>query len=103
EENWRRQRSRQSRDRHDTQRRGAAGHHRGHRCRSRSAGWVPAEIASFSILFHSASLTGITDRREMRTSGNVLNDGSALISASVTGRSSFLTGATSTTAALPLL
>jgi len=47
-------------------------------------------------------VTGITDSREIRTSANVLNDGSALISASVTGRFSFLTGSTSTTAALPV-
>ena len=51
--------------------------------------------------FHSASVTGITESREMRTSGNVLNDASALISASVTGRGSFFTGAISTTADLP--
>jgi hypothetical protein len=48
-------------------------------------------------------VTGITDSLEIRTSGNVLNDASALISLSVTGRASFFTGATSTTAALPVL
>jgi hypothetical protein len=35
--------------------------------------------ASISIRFHSASVTGMTDSREIRTSGNVLNAGSALI------------------------
>ena len=49
------------------------------------------------------SVTGMTDSREMRTSGKSLNAAVALISASVTGRGSFLTGATSTTAALPVL
>ena len=41
---------------------------------------------------HSASVTGITDSREMRTSGNSLNAGSALISASVTGPRQLLDG-----------
>jgi len=54
-----------------------------------------------SIRVHSTSVTGITDSLEIRTSGNSLNDASALISASVTGRASFFTGATSTTDALP--
>src|SRR5262249_58530975 len=57
----------------------------------------------FSIRAHSASVTGITDKREIRTSGKVANALSALISFSVTGRASFFTGATSTTDALPLL
>ncbi len=52
--------------------------------------------------FHSASVTGITDNRDIRTSGKSLNDGSALISASVTGRGSLATGATSTTACFPV-
>ena len=59
--------------------------------------------ASFSMRRHSASLTGITDSREIRTSAKSLNAASALISFSVTGRASFFTGATSTTAALPVL
>src|SRR5207237_5300902 len=59
--------------------------------------------AIFSIRAHSASDTGITERREIRTSGNVANALSALISLSVTGRGSFLTGPTSTTDALPLV
>ena len=39
----------------------------------------------------------MTESREIRTRGKSLNDGSALISLNVTGRFSFLTGATSTT------
>ena len=54
-----------------------------------------------SMRAHSASVTGITESREIRTSANVLKNGSALISFSVTGRASFFTGPTSTTAALP--
>lgn len=56
----------------------------------------------FSIRFHSASETGITDSRDMRTRGNEANDASALISASVTGLESFRSGTTSTTASRPL-
>jgi hypothetical protein len=56
-----------------------------------------------SIRCHSSSVTGITDSREIRTSGNVLNAASALIAASVTGWGSFVTGSTSTTDALPVL
>src|SRR5262249_43067247 len=63
----------------------------------------PAPPAIFSMRAHSWSVTGMTDRREMRTSGKSANALSALISASVTGRESFFTGATSTTAALPLV
>src|SRR4051794_1869825 len=59
--------------------------------------------AIFSIRAHSESVTGITDNREIRTSGKSANALSALISARVTGRGSFFTGATSTTDALPLL
>src|SRR5262245_62869835 len=55
------------------------------------------------IASHSASVTGITDRREILTSGKVLKAASALIDASVTGCGSFLTGATSTTDCLPAL
>jgi hypothetical protein len=55
------------------------------------------------IRSHSSSVTGMTDNREIRTSANVLNAGSALISASVTGRGSFFTGAMSTIACLPAL
>ncbi len=58
--------------------------------------------ANRSIRAHSASDTGMTDRREIRTSAKSLNAGSALISASVTGRRSFFTGTMSTTACLPL-
>jgi hypothetical protein len=46
---------------------------------------------------HSASVTGITERREIRTSAKVLKNGSALISFYVIGRASFFTGPTSTT------
>ena len=52
---------------------------------------------------HCSSVTGMTDSREILTSAKSLNAGSALISASVTGRGSFFTGATSTTACLPVL
>jgi hypothetical protein len=55
-----------------------------------------------SIRAHSASVTGITDSRAMRTSGKSLNAGSALISASVTRLGRRLTGAISTAAYLPL-
>ena len=44
----------------------------------------------FSMRPHSASVTGITERRDMRTSGNDANARSALISASVTGRGKLL-------------
>ncbi len=57
----------------------------------------------FSIRFHSVSVTGITDSREIRTSGKSLKAASALISASVTARGSLPAGATSTTACLPVL
>src|SRR5262249_20829163 len=63
----------------------------------------PAPPAIFSMRAHSRSVTRTTGRREMRTSGKSANALSALISASVTGRESFFTGATSTTAALPLV
>src|SRR5438876_7152033 len=53
-----------------------------------------------SIRAHSASVTGITDSRPMRTSGKSLKPGSALTSASVTGLGSRLTGATSTATVL---
>jgi DHA1 family solute carrier family 18 vesicular amine transporter 1/2 len=59
--------------------------------------------AIFSIRFHSTSVTGITDRREILTSGKSVNAASALISASVTARGSRPAGATSTTACLPVL
>src|SRR2546425_4015266 len=55
-----------------------------------------------SIRAHSASVTGITDSRAMRTSGKFLKAASALIWASVTGRGSRLTGATSTATYFPL-
>ena len=51
----------------------------------------------FSIRAHSSSLTGMTDSRDIRTRGKLANARSALTSASVTGRASFFTGATSTT------
>ena len=50
-----------------------------------------------------ASLTGMTDSREIRTSAKSLNVASALISDSATGRGNFFTGPTSTTDALPVL
>ena len=50
---------------------------------------------------HSASVTGITDSRDIRTRGNDAKEASALISASVTGRASRFSGATSTTNSLP--
>ena len=46
--------------------------------------------------FHSAAVTGCTDRREFLTSTMDLSEGSALISASVTGRGRPRTAATST-------
>ena len=52
-----------------------------------------------SISFHSKSVTGITDRRGSRVSGNDANAFDAFISASVTGRASAISGATSTTCA----
>src|SRR6267378_3365014 len=55
-----------------------------------------------SIRAHSASVTGITDSRPMRTSGKSLKPGSALTSASVTGLGSRLTGTTSTATYFPL-
>ena len=58
--------------------------------------------ASFSIRVHCASVTGITDNREILTRSKSLNQGSALISLSVTGRASFFTGPMSTTCALPV-
>jgi len=51
--------------------------------------------AIFSISAHSFCETGMTERREIRTSGKSRKDLSALISARVTGRFSFLTGAMS--------
>src|ERR1700687_5749946 len=56
---------------------------------------------SFSIHIHSLSETGMTERRDIRTSGKSRKDLSALISARVTGRESFLTGAMSTATSLP--
>jgi hypothetical protein len=67
--------------------------------RGRAAALDPVQAfceARFSMRFHSASETGMTERREMRTSGKSLKAASALISASVTARGSFLPGATST-------
>ena len=65
---------------------------------------LPAHLeAIFSIVAHSESVTGMTERREMRTSGMEARAFTALISARVTGRGSFLTGATSTAASLPVL
>src|SRR5262245_33970912 len=49
----------------------------------------------FSIRVHSSSVTGMTESREMRTSGNDANALSALTAASVTGVLSFFTGTTS--------
>ena len=51
----------------------------------------------FSIRSHSASVTGMTESRDIRTSGNDANAVSALIAASVTGCGSFFDGAMSTT------
>ena len=51
-----------------------------------------------SMRAHCASVTGITESRAMRTSAKSLKAGSALISASVTGRGRRLTGAMSTAA-----
>ena len=50
---------------------------------------------------HSASVTGITESLDMRTSGNEAKCLSALISARVTGRFSRLSGTTSTTTSFP--
>ena len=49
-----------------------------------------------TIRSHCSSSTGMTDRRDMRTSANDSKNLSALIAASVTGRGSFFTGSTST-------
>jgi hypothetical protein len=68
-----------------------------------SAGRQAGRSDIFSIRLRSASLTGMTESQEIRTSGKSLHEGSALISFSVTGRFSFFTGATSTTADLSLL
>jgi len=51
--------------------------------------------AIVSMRFHSSSVTGITERRDMRTNGNEANALSALIAANDTGAFSFLTGTTS--------
>ena len=55
------------------------------------------------IRFHCSSVTGITDRRGSRVSGNEAKRLSALIAESVTGEASLLTGATSTADSLPVL
>src|SRR5439155_20885310 len=54
------------------------------------------EPPSFKIYFHSSDVTGCTERREYFTSTMSLSLGSALISASVTGRARSLTALTST-------
>ena len=61
----------------------------------------PHERLRASIRAHSSSVTGMTDSLDMRTSGNDEKLLSALISASVTGRLSVLSGTTSTTESLP--
>ena len=53
-------------------------------------------LANSSNTFHSSSLTGATDRRDWRISSILASRGSALISASVTGRANGLTGSTRT-------
>ena len=63
----------------------------------------PAFSDISNIFFHSASLTGITDRRGTRVRTNVENALSALIAASVTGFFSFFTGSTSTAYSFPSL
>ena len=55
-----------------------------------------------SIAAHSRPVTGMTERREIRTSAKSANAGSALIAASVTGAFSRRTGAISTICSLPL-
>src|SRR5437870_11383191 len=56
-----------------------------------------------SIRFHSSSVTGITERRDIRTSGNDANALSALTAASVTGDFIFFTGVTSMACSFPVL
>src|SRR5690348_8746182 len=53
-------------------------------------------FASSSTTSHSSSRTGATDRRDWRISSIFARRGSALISASVTGRGSAFTGSTRT-------
>src|SRR5437667_12816428 len=61
------------------------------------------QLAISSMRRHSSSVTGITDRRDMRTSGKDANVLSALMAASVTGDFNFLTGATSIAYSFPVL
>src|SRR5262245_66238970 len=56
-----------------------------------------------SMRRHSSSVTGITDRREMRTSGKDANVLSALMAARVTNDFNFFTGATSIACSFPVL
>src|SRR5437016_5509114 len=58
--------------------------------------------AMASIRFHSSSVTGITERRDIRTSGNDANASSALMAASVTGDFSFCTGTMSMAYSFPV-
>src|SRR5947209_2382698 len=64
---------------------------------------LPAYLPISSIRRHSSSVTGITERRDIRTSGNDANALSPLIAASVTGDFSSLMGATSIAYSLPVL
>src|SRR5207237_8911062 len=64
---------------------------------------LTGQPAIASIRFHSSSVTGITERRDVRTSGNDANDLSAFTAASVTGDLTFFTGETSMACSFPVL
>src|SRR5437870_13548503 len=54
-----------------------------------------------SVRFHSSAVTGITERRDIRTSGNDANALSALTAFKVTADFSFFSGTTSTAYSFP--
>src|SRR3989442_13813364 len=62
-----------------------------------------SQPAIASMRFHSSSVTGITERRDIRTSGNDANALSAFTAASVTGDFNFSTGTRSTAYSFPVL
>src|SRR6059036_2282851 len=65
--------------------------------------YLRGQPAISSMRRHSSSVTGITDRRDMRTSGKDANVLSALMAARLTSDFNFFTGATSIAYSFPVL